>query len=46
MKRMSIEVNFRQLLEDDVELAWLAPAGDVVQGKLPWGKLKLDNQAH
>ena len=37
--------HFRQLLEEDVELAWLAPSGNVAQGKLPWVELKLDAQA-
>ncbi len=37
--------HFRQLLADDVELAWLAPPGDVAQGKLPWVEVKLDAKA-
>lgn len=36
--------HFRQLLEDDGELAWRVPSGDAAQGKLSWVELKLDAQ--
>lgn len=38
--------HFRQLLDDEAELAWLSPSGDSAQGWLPWIELKLDGQAH
>ncbi len=37
--------HFRQLLDDDAELAWLSPSGDSAQERLPWVELKLDAQA-
>jgi hypothetical protein len=38
--------HFKQLLEDDAELAWQSSSGDSAQGRLPWVELKLDAQAH
>lgn len=37
--------HFRQLLDDDAELAWLSPSGDSAQERLPWVEVKLDAQA-
>lgn len=37
--------HFRQLLDDDAELAWLSPSGNSAQERLPWVELKLDAQA-
>jgi hypothetical protein len=36
--------HFRQLLDDDAELAWLSPLGNSAQDRLPWVELKLDAQ--
>ena len=38
--------HFKQLLEDDVELAWQSPTSDSAHGQLPWVELKLDAHAH
>jgi hypothetical protein len=37
--------HFRQLLDEDAELAWLSPSGASAQERLPWVELKLDAQA-
>jgi len=37
---------FRQLLDDDAELAWQSPPGDSAHGRLPWVGLQLDAQTH
>ena len=38
--------HFKQLLEEDAELAWQSWPSDSDQGRLPWVELKLDAQAH
>src|ERR1700677_3076678 len=36
---------FRQLLDDYAELAWLSPSGASAQERLPWGELQVEPQA-
>ncbi len=38
--------HFRQLLDDDAELAWQSPSGDSANDRLPWVELKLDTHIH
>ena len=38
--------HFKQLLDDDAELAWQSPSGNSAHGQLPWVELKLDAQGH
>ncbi len=38
--------HFRQLLDDDTDLAWQSPSGNSANDRLPWIELKLDAHNH